>query len=73
MTLQKTNIVTLHIILNGDERKPGGKKQVDHILKYSSPDCFEGLEGLRDCEIWLQQQRRNPEIHLLADNASIHT
>ena len=69
MMLQKTNIV---IILNGDERKPGGRKQADHILIYSSPDGFEGLEGLRDCEIWLRQQHQNPAIQLLADNASIH-
>lgn len=64
-------MVTLHIILNGDERKPGGIKQADHILICSFPDGVEGLEGQQDCEIWFQQQHQNPEIQLLAYNASI--
>lgn len=62
-------MVTLHIILNGDERKPGGIKQADHILICSFPD---GVEGQQDCEIWFQRQHQNPEIQLLAYNASIH-
>jgi hypothetical protein len=57
-------MVTLHIILNGDERKPGGINQAeaDHILICSFPDGVEGLEGQQDCGKWFQRQHQNPEI-----------
>lgn len=57
-------MVTLHIILNEDERKPGGINQADHISICSFPDGVEGLEGQQDCEIWFQRQHQNPEIQL---------
>lgn len=62
-------MVTSHIILNGDKRKPGGIKQGDHISICSSPDGVEGLEDLRDCDIWLQRRHQTPAVQLLAGNA----